>query len=254
MQLTASVVPVTFKRTDLEMVPNSIENDSFFADADHSVLDATFDLDSEKSPRKPTMPSLEHHSVKKALKKPHHLKTPYHYYASPLREASFSPLKRRKLFSLSGAPEYQPAFIHVSPPPPSVSKPVVPHQDKIPTTGNNTDPFKIPLNPAGTTLAPPPSVPPPQPAALATEPTIDNAQPALVSSSVPATAAIDNLPSETIVGGDLQPVDNLGFNLLATKLKIAAKGLCSVLPTASKVVLTKDWNVIHPLQDSFISL
>lgn len=35
----------------------------------------------------------------------------------------------------------------------------------------------------------------------------------------------------------------LGYQLFATKLKIGSKGLCSVLPKAAKIVLTKDWKM-----------
>lgn len=34
-----------------------------------------------------------------------------------------------------------------------------------------------------------------------------------------------------------------GYQLLTTKLKINARPLCSILPTANKVVTTKDWRV-----------
>ena len=151
--------------------------------------------------------------------------TPSHYYASPYRnETPFSPIKRRKLFKSSELPgneavdqlddqfEDLPVFVHVSTP--KTKNEIKPGHSSNANPLVAQDVFKIPI----TTAA----------ASLDSNSTKSNVNSSFEGTSAPI--AVDNN-------------SNLGYELLATKLKISSKGLCSVLPKASKVVTTRDWKV-----------
>jgi hypothetical protein len=61
-----------------------------------------------------------------------------------------------------------------------------------------------------------------------------------VSSPKRSMSTLDSYQSDILAKLD---ETSYGYQLLYTKLSIEAKSLCSVLPTANKVVTTKNWRV-----------